>query len=295
MILEHKRYDLFGEMIFEKIILVPPFKKPNPMHNEACFLFIIEGEGVSISEVEKLEIPSKESVLMKCGNYIAKMLPTFTSNTYQAVAVHFHPEVLKKVYENDLPKFLINQLKPESKTGMVKIKSDKLLMKYIDSILFYFENPELANEELLILKLKELILLLNQTKDAPLVKKILSSLFSPATYSIKQIVDSHICTDLSIEDLARLTNLSLSSFKREFKKIYDDSPAKYIKNKKLERASGLLLISDQRVSDVAYDCGFNDLAHFSKSFHEKFNISPSKFRLNQKNKSLSRLKKPNTF
>ena len=242
---------------------------------------------LDVSEIEELKIPAKESVLMKCGNYIAKMLPTPSSKRYQALAVHFHPDVLKKIYQNDLPKFLQAKSKPDSKRGMIKIKSDKLLMKYIDSILFYFENPELINEELLILKLKELILLLNQTKDAPLVKQILSSLFSPSTYSIKQIVNSHICTDLSIEDIARLANFSLSSFKREFKKIYNDSPAKYIKNKKLERASDLLLISDQRVSDIAYDCGFNDLAHFSKSFHEKFNISPSKFRLNQKNKSLS--------
>ncbi len=287
MILEHKTYDLFGKMTFEKIILMPPFQKLNPMPNEACFLYIIEGRGVSISEVEKLEVPAKESVLMKCGNYIAKMLPSVDSKRYNAVAIHFHPEVLKKVYENDLPKFLQNRNSTIPAAGMVKIKSDSLFLKYIDGILFYFENPELVNEELLILKLKELILLLNQTKDAPIVTQILSSLFSPATYSLKQIVDAHICSDLTIEDIARLTNLSLSSFKREFKKIYNDSPAKYIKDQKLDRASQLLLISDKRISDVAYECGFNDQAHFSKSFHEKYKLSPSNFRLTRKDKSLN--------
>lgn len=118
MILEHKRYDLFGKMIFERAIIEPPFKKPNPMSNEACFLFVLEGVGVSISEIEKVEIQAKESVLMKCGNYIAKMLPSGTSKRYQAVAVRFHPDVLKKIYENDLPKFLTDEGKHGPETNM---------------------------------------------------------------------------------------------------------------------------------------------------------------------------------
>lgn len=287
MIISHKRYDLFGKMIFEKAIIKPPFKKPNPMPNEACFLFVIEGEAVSISEIERLNFHAKESVLMKCGNYISRMLPSKSSKTYQAVAIHFHPDVLKKVYENDLPSFLKkSQNKEGIGQGMAKIKSSTLLIKYIDSLLFYFENPDLVNEELLILKLRESILLLNQTQDAPAIQQILSSLFSPTVYSIKQIINSHIFSDLAIEDIAQLCNLSLSSFKREFRKIYNDSPANYIKNRKLEQASELLLISDQRISDIAYDCGFNDLAHFSKSFLAKFKMSPSNYRLNQNDKSL---------
>ena len=214
------------------------------------------------------------------------MFPSSTSKEYEAVAVHFHPDVLKKIYENDLPKFLQQTKKVSTNTNLVKINTSPLFEKYIDGVLFYFENPDLVTEELLVLKLKELILLLNQTKDAPKMQQILSELFSPAIYSFKQIIDAHIFSDLSLEDLAQLTNLSVSSFKREFKKIYQDSPASYIKNKKLEHASELLIISDIRITNIAYDCGFNDIAHFSKSFQEKYSISPSNFRLSQKNKSL---------
>ena len=287
MILEHKTYDLFGKMTFEKIILTPPFKKLNFMPNEACFHYVIEGEGNSISEVEKMELPAKDSILMKCGTYITKMLPSMHAQSYQAVAVHFHPDVLKKIYENELPKFLQENSNVIPESNMVKIKSNSLFMKYVDGILFYFENPVLVNEELLSLKLKELILLLNQTKDGLIVKQILSSLFSPTTYSFKQVVDAHIFSNLTLDELAGLTNLSLSTFKREFNKIYNESPAKYMKDKKLEHAHQLLSISDKRISDIAFECGFNDQAHFSKSFHDKYEISPSNFRLTQKDKSLN--------
>ena len=49
----------------------------------------------------------------------------------------------------------------------------------------------------------------------------------------------------------------------------------------------MLLVSDENISGIAYDCGFNSLAHFSKSFKEKYGETPSQFKLNQKNKLLS--------
>src|SRR5690606_8662162 len=136
----------------------------------------------------------------------------------------------------------------------------------------------LVNDEILILKLKEIILLLSQTQDFQIIQVILSQLFSPASYTFKQIIEANLFAQINMEELANKTNLSISTFKREFKKLYSDSPANYIKNKRLERASELLLASDKRITDIAFDCGFNDLANFTKSFHDKYSVSPSNYR-----------------
>jgi len=287
MIIEHKTIELFGKMLFERAILIPPLKKKNPMPDEACFLHIISGEYNSISEKEQLRIRANESVLMKCGNYLSQMEASKTTKRYEAVAVHFYPEVLKKVYDNKVPDFLIQQKKSSKRLGMGKINSDLLISKYIEGVLFYFENLSLVNEEILILKLKEIILLLNQTKNAPVIHEILSNLFNPTTYTFREIIDVHIYSTVSLTELAELTNMSLSTFKREFKKIYNNSPAAYIKDKKLIKAKELLSVSKLRMSDIAFDSGFNDVAHFSKSFKQKFGISPSDYNLNRLNKSLT--------
>lgn len=91
-------------------------------------------------------------------------------------------------------------------------------------------------------------------------------------------------SQLSIEELAERNNLSISSFKREFAKLYNDTPANYIKAKKLEKATELLLASTKRITEIAFDCGFNDLANFTKSFSEKYNTTPTNYRLQLKNK-----------
>lgn len=280
MIHEHKTIDLFGKLLFEKVILSPPFKKPNPMTNEACFLYIIEGQYHSISEKDLVRVNTSESVLMKCGNYLSEMHASGHGNRYEAVAVHFFPDILKRVYENELPGFLKVEYTDAPPLTQSKIQADMLIHKYIDSILFYFENQLLINEDILILKLKEIILLLNQTANAPAIRAILSNLFNPGTFSFRQVIEAHLYSSIGTEELATLTNMSLSTFKREFKKVYKTAPASYLKNKKLEKAASLLAIPEVRIGDIAYDCGFTDMANFSRAFKQKYGVPPSKYVVN---------------
>lgn len=284
MILEHKKIGLFGKMLFETMILEPPFHKPNPMPNEACFLYVLQGSYDSISEQEQIRVNSEESVLMKCGNYLSNMVATKQTDKYQAVAVHFYPDVLHKIYENKVPDFLKRTQPIE--TGMSKLKGDILIKKYIESLLFYFENPQLADEEILILKLKEIILLLNKTKNAQNIRSILSNLFNPISYSFREIVEAHLYSSITIDQLALLTGMSTSSFKREFNKIYPSSPAAYFRDKKLEKSLELLASTGLRATEIAYDCGFSNVSHFSKTFKQKYGVAPTVYKLNHFNKSL---------
>ncbi len=277
MILKRQTLDLFGKMLFETATVCPPLSLPNHMPNEACFVYIIQGKQKAHGEIETMTALEKEALLMKCGNYFAQMFPRESSGEYEAVAIHFYPEVLKKVFSDDYPSFLKDQ-NLNNNQSIAKFKKDVLFDKYFDSILFYFENPELVNEELLILKLKELLLLLVKTGSGEGVKNILSNLFKPRSYQFRQVIENHLYDNLTLNELAALSNLSLSSFKREFKKIFDDSPAKYIKKMKLEKAKDLLEVSDLNITQITFECGFGDLASFSVAFKEQYGVTPTGYR-----------------
>ncbi len=282
MLLEHRTIDLLGKKVFEKAVVTPPFKNPNPLPNEACFLYVLEGENNSYSEEELLVIEQHEGVLMKCGNYMYDGIADTTSGQFGMVAIHFHPDILKQLYEKEIPIFMKNREVQAYSVNMTKVEADVTIQNYMKSLLFYFENPGLVTQELLTLKLKEIILLLLNTKDAPIIMEIMNNLFSPKSFSLKEVVEAHILSPLSIGELAQLSNRSLASFNREFRKVYNDSPANYIKNRRLEKASELLLASNETISAIAYDCNFNDMAHFSSSFKAKFNLTPSEYRLSKK-------------
>lgn len=281
MILEHRTINLFEKKVFETAVVTPPYKSVNRLDNEACFLYVLQGSNDHYSEEGRLEYEKGEGVLMKCGNFMFNVSPDEVTGKGGIVAIHFYPEVLKKIYENDVPDFLKNKDQLPFRANMALVKSSKLIHKYIEGLLFYFENPTLVTEELMVLKFKEIILLLLNTEEAPAIIEIMHNLFSPRTFSFKETIEAHILSPLSITDLALLTNSSLASFKREFKKIYQDSPANYIKNRRLEKAAELLIVSDIPISSIAYDCLFNDIAHFSNSFKAKYGLSPSQYRLSQ--------------
>lgn len=279
MILDHQKHDLFGKSLLQKIVLKAPFKFTMPIADNACFFYMLQGEMQYEVDEEPLNLPTKHSLFLNCVNASREISHSEASVNNEIVIINFHPDILKKIYDRELPLVLQTPKHKVSNQSLEKINNDFLIQKYIEGLLFYFENPSLINEDMLILKLKEIILLLSQTQNAAAIQIILSQLFSPSIYTFKQIIDAHLFSQISIEELAQLNNLSLSSFKREFAKLYNDTPANYLKAKKLEKAAELLSLSDKRISEIAFDCGFNDLANFNKSFRNKYNITPKNYRL----------------
>jgi AraC-like DNA-binding protein len=90
-----------------------------------------------------------------------------------------------------------------------------------------------------------------------------------------------------MDQFALLCDMSLSTFKREFKKAYNSSPATYIRERKIEKAKALLTTTDLLIQEIGYNCGFQDLSTFSHTFQKVSGKSPSEFRMNQNNKSLA--------
>jgi AraC-like DNA-binding protein len=278
MVNDYKKHDLFGKTLLQKIALTAPFKFDFPVTEQACFLYVLQGEFQYQVDTEQINIPANYSLLLNCITSGKQLRNPEPSSTCEIVIVTFYPDILKKIYDRELPTLLHAPKNIVSNKSNEKINNDFLIQKYIEGLLFYFENPSLINEDILVLKLKEIILLLSQTQNAEAVQIILSQLFSPTTYTFKQVIEANLFSQLTIEQLAEQNNLSVSSFKREFAKLYNDSPANYIKNKRLEKAAQLLRVSNQRITDIAFDCGFNDLANFTKSFSDKYNVTPTNYR-----------------
>ncbi|MCW8313413.1 AraC family transcriptional regulator [Sphingobacterium sp. InxBP1] len=278
MLNDYKKYDLFGRTLMQKIDLKAPFHYDFPVSEQACFLYVLNGVFDYRLDDERMSVPKGYALLLNCiqsGQQIQYAKP---DGECQIVVVTFYPDILKKIYDRDLPTLLRKPSHVLSNKSTEMLNNDILIAKYVEGLLFYFENPLLVNDDILILKLKEILLLLAQSGDAATVQLILSQLFSPQTYSFKQIIEANLFAQLTIEQLAAHCNLSVSSFKREFARLYQDTPANYIKHKKLQKAADLLVFSEKRITDIAFECGFNDLATFTKNFTDAYHIHPTGYR-----------------
>ena len=72
--------------------------------------------------------------------------------------------------------------------------------------------------------------------------------------------------------------MSLSTFKRNFKSVFNESPGRWITNEKITLATQFLKTSEKTVNEIAYDCGFEDPSHFIKVFKNRKNITPLAYR-----------------
>jgi transcriptional regulator GlxA family with amidase domain len=88
-------------------------------------------------------------------------------------------------------------------------------------------------------------------------------------------MEENYCYNLKLEEFARLTSRSLSAFKRDFQKIYNTTPGKWLTQKRLDHAMHLLTHLNRTVSETAFESGFENLAHFSRCFKQKFGMPPT--------------------
>lgn len=127
------------------------------------------------------------------------------------------------------------------------------------------------------IKLNELIYLLLSEEDGCIRRKLLRSADTESALFISSIYDN-IFNDISVEMLAELTNRSLTSFKKEFKRLFNASPHRWIVEQRLDRARIMLASTSRTVSEIGAECGFANISHFIKLFKQRYNETPASFR-----------------
>ena len=147
------------------------------------------------------------------------------------------------------------------------------LVAYCWSLSPYFNDPSQTNPGLLRLKVMEL--LYNVMDCSKNIFRQMLQLRHPVKTDIHRVVEENYTSPISLEELAYLSGRSLSSFKRDFQSIYGETPAKWIREKRLSKAHQILQASQMSVADVAYSLGFENPTHFSRIFKQQYGISPS--------------------
>jgi AraC family transcriptional regulator, exoenzyme S synthesis regulatory protein ExsA len=150
------------------------------------------------------------------------------------------------------------------------------LISYIKSLKPLFNESNEISTGLVKIKLLELLFDLADADEHFLFQFF--QLKRKEKRSMTEIVEENTFNPVSLNDLAYLSGRSLSTFKREFKDVYNTPPLQWIRNRRLDRARELLTHSPLSVTDICFTTGFENVAHFSKVFKERFGISPSLFK-----------------
>lgn len=290
MILEEKKITYKNRVVFERFVFAISNIKRVPKvfyDNEACFLFLTKGAFQFRTPIELMHFAEGEGMLAQCGNYLMEPIsekPKEANDTVSVIGAFFYPEIVKNFFMDDLI------LKPfQEPIKVSKVTIEPMLKSFVEGLHYLLDNPSLVDENLILTKQKELLIVLSKSEQAKSVNDLVNSLFSPNTYDFKKVVAKNLYSDLTIPELAYLAGMSPATFKRHFKELFEQSPARYILKKKLDRSLKLLKVKSKPVSEIAYDCGFNSASSFNKTFKKHLGITPTEFREREKGKSLSQM------
>ncbi|MFD2935056.1 helix-turn-helix domain-containing protein [Spirosoma flavum] len=147
---------------------------------------------------------------------------------------------------------------------------------FFQSMLPYFDEKCQPDPALLELKFKELILTLaDNTANRELLGYFCSLLEEPQSVPLQLIMEANYCYNLKLEEFASLCARSLSAFKRDFVRIYKTAPGKWLLEKRLNHARHLLANRGRTVGEASFECGFENAAHFSRTFRQRFGMAPT--------------------
>ncbi len=152
------------------------------------------------------------------------------------------------------------------------------LKHFFDSIGHYltddvFERDEAAES----LKLMELAYLILSHKDNCLQKCLLNHA-DISSADFEQIIYGSVFSDLSIEDLAKECNRSLTSFKKEFRKRFNESPHRWSNRQRMMHARLMLISTNKSIAQIGNECNLPNTSHFIKLFKKEYGVTPGAFR-----------------
>lgn len=102
--------------------------------------------------------------------------------------------------------------------------------------------------------------------------------YSRRVLRVQEYIAHHLAEKLSPVHLSKVANLSPHHFHRVFRGVTGESILEYVRRLKLERAARRLRVTKQKITDIAFDAGYDSHEGFTRAFREHFGVNPSKFR-----------------
>ena len=243
------------------------FFKSDIMFDHHMLIWFISGE-TKIIQADAIYIFKKGDIFLIPRNQLATIInyPT-NGQPHKTVVMHLSTQMLRQFYGslNVKPKALESQ-------KIYSFSNHPLLESCLASLIPYFDLKELP-ENIASLKITEAISIL-RTIDKN-IDNVLANFEAPGKIDLADYIEKNFMFNLPLEKFGYLTGRSLTTFKRDFSRVYNTTPQRWLTRKRLELAHYQLSENKKKPIDVCYEVGFENLSHFSYAFKKQFGYAPT--------------------
>jgi len=241
--------------------------KTEVLFEDHLLVWIISGE-TKIIQADKTYVFQAGDTLLFPRHQLVKVLSYSKDGLpHKSVAMHLTSDWLKDFYTRN--KIQVRQLQvPHFHT----FGRHPLLQSCLASLIHYFDLEETLPENLASLKIEEAVNILRVID--PNIDQELASFEDPGKIDLSGFMEKNYMFNMPLNKFGYLTGRSLTTFKRDFKKVFNTTPQKWLTQKRLELAHHELSEKKRRPGEVYLEVGFENLSHFSYVFKKHFGYTP---------------------
>ncbi|NET32140.1 MAG: helix-turn-helix transcriptional regulator [Cyanothece sp. SIO1E1] len=245
----------------------------NPVRNRILYTqnvisFMIQGSKEIHMQESPLSFDQSHFAIITSSRCL--MTEISANGQYRSLLFFFDDEVLRSIWLKHMDAFQ----EVETKAEALSLPYDPYLLQFRSSLelLCQTNSPSLA---LLRAKLEEFLLYVLQRRPQQLIA-LLNNSKSKTEVNFRNVVENNLFSNLSVEELAFLCNMSISTFKRHFHKFYETSPSRFIHEQRMKMA-GQLLQKKKLPSEIYNLVGYDSYSNFARAFKQYYQVSPRQY------------------
>ena len=235
---------------------------------EYAMNYVYSGEMILDNGKQQIHVGKGECVYIPRDHHITMYKRTFNGERYCGIFLNFTRNFLREMYAKfgqcKIPADT-SKLTPE----VIKLPKTAEITSLFASLTPFFDPEVKPRDDFMHLKLQEGLLALLHIDE-----RFASTLFDfnePWKIDIMDFMNKNYM----YEELAHYTGRSLATFKRDFKKISDLTPEKWLIRKRLEAAYVMMQEGGKKIADIYTSVGFKNQSHFSSAFKKQYGVPPT--------------------
>ena len=250
-------------------------QKVNVQLNKHMLIHVFNGsKTIHVGDTD-YDIAEHQSAFISKGQYFISEQLSDETSYFDGMMVFFDDEFLHKLF---IKYDILNEKADKELSDSLFIVEDSTpLHETMLSTKNYIKRD--SREPLLIqLKFEEIFLQLIQSNKSKKILHYLQSLYTSSIYKFEDFIQNGEFS--TVKEMMQQSKLSEPQFRKTFAKLYKTTPKEWLLNRSLLKAKSLLEHKSLSVTEVCFECGFNSLSWFTKSFKEAFGTTPKKYQQN---------------
>lgn len=277
LLFEHEmKNSTFQDLLFYDYKSISQSVKNKVVFKKNIFNFILSGHKTIQTLGKSYCLNHSQCIIIPKGNCLTTEKNS-ENGCFNSLTLYFDTKQIQDFfvkYSKSISQF--EYTRNDTDKHIYVFDKDTFIESYIDSIKLLTERYRTIPVELAQIKFEEILLYLLHKQGTPFISFLNSLLSNEENVDFRIKMETEALSNLTLEEMAFLCNMSLSTFKRTFVNTFGVPPQKWFQKQRLQYAHEALINSTKTSSDLYLELGYSSLSSFSVAFTSVFGMPPTK-------------------